>query len=108
MAAPATPLQQQPARRAPREEATRIVEYAPFPRVSGEPGTRLGFTRDLSPLGLCIGVDASEPRGALLRVSLRGIDGEVARRAVARVVWCGGAERDGRYWVGLEYLAALD
>jgi hypothetical protein len=92
------------ARREPRERALRIVDYASFPRTAADTGTRVGFTRDLSPSGMCIGVDAAEELGALLRVTLLDLDGQPARCGTWRVVWCS-SERDGRYWLGLELVA---
>ena len=90
-----------------RQEArrgfVRIVEYTPFPRVGDNAAPRIGFTRDLSRSGMCIGADAAEPVGALLRVTLREVDGDTARTAVERVVWCS-PTHDGRYWIGLESL----
>jgi hypothetical protein len=92
-----------PVRREPREDTVRIVEYAPFPRRDPHQRPRTGFTRDLSQRGMCVGVDAAEAVGSLLRVSLRGIDGRPERTAVNRVVWCS-SERDGRFWLGLELM----
>jgi hypothetical protein len=91
-------------RREERERAIRIVDYTAFPRTAPDAGPRIGFTRDLSPSGMCIGVDASEPPGSLLRVTLRDVDGRPARSGAWRVVWCS-AERDGRFWLGLELVA---
>ena len=90
-------------RREAREEAVRIVEYTPFPRRSGLERPRVGFTRDFSPSGMCLGVDARENVGSLLRVTLRDVDGSTSRTAIERVVWCT-EERDGRFWIGLELL----
>jgi len=100
-----TPAQQVevPIRREAREDTVRIVEFAPFPRSDSHRTPRLGFTRDLSNSGMCIGVDESEAVGSLLRICLRGIDGRVAKVAVHRVVWCN-AQRDGRFWLGLEVM----
>jgi hypothetical protein len=92
------------ARREPRERALRIVDYASFPRTAADTGTRLGFTRDLSPSGMCIGVDAAEDLGSLLRVTLLDLDGQPARCGTWRVVWCS-SERDGRFFLGLELVA---
>jgi hypothetical protein len=92
-------------RREPREDTIRIVEYAAYPRRDAGARARLGFTRDLSASGLCLGVDSPERVGALLRVTLRDVDGSPYRTAIQRVVWCS-AERDGRYWLGLEQLSA--
>ena len=93
-------------RREPREESVRIVEYSRFPRGAPEPGLRYGFTRDFSASGMCVGVDEGEPAGALLRITLRDIDGRPARNAIERVVWCS-ETRDGRYWLGLEQVDVI-
>ena len=90
-----------PFRSEPRRDEVRIVEYTPFPRTSAEQGPRIGFTRDLSPSGLCIGSDRPEPVGTLPRVVLRGADGRSDRPCIDRVVWCE-PTHDGRYWIGLE------
>lgn len=87
-----------------RTEVIRIVEYTPFPRAAAQ-GPRIGFTRDVSPSGMCIGVDDPENVGSLLRVTLRDLDGSPSRPIVKRVVWCQPA-RDGRHWLGLEQLAS--
>jgi hypothetical protein len=92
-----------PVRREAREDTVRIVEYTPFPRSDSQRRPRTGFTRDLSKSGMCIGADESEGVGSLLRVCLRGIDGQRERSAINRVVWCS-AERDGRFWIGLELM----
>ena len=91
-------------RREPRVDALRIVEYARFPRVGAEARPRVGFTRDFSATGMCVGADDASPVGALLRVTVRELDGLPARTTIERVVWCE-AQRDGRYWVGLERLS---
>ena len=90
-------------RREEREKVLCMVEYAVFPRASADPTPRVGFTRDLSPGGLCMGVDEAEPVGALLRVSVRSLDGQPNLTAVARVAWCS-TEPDGRSWVGLDFM----
>ena len=97
------PGQPPPRRSHARNENVRIVEYAPFPRLAPDQHPRIGFTRDLSDGGMCIGVDDPEPVGALLRVTLLGVDGCPGRHCVERVVWCSRA-RDGRHWLGLERL----
>lgn len=86
-----------------RDEKIRIVEYSCFPRVAPQQRPRIGFTRDISPSGLCLGVDRSEPVGSLLRLSLRDIEGRSGDTCVGRVVWSS-SERDGRHWLGLELL----
>lgn len=91
-------------RREARTEEVRIVDYAGFPRVADDPGLRVGFTRDHSPSGMCLGVDEAENVGSLLRVVIRDLQGRPARCAVERVVWCRPA-RDGRFWIGLELVA---
>lgn len=92
------------ARREEREAKVRIVDYSSFPRTAAEPGSRVGVTRDLSPSGMCIGVDDQEQPGSLLRVTLLDLDGQPSRCATWRVVWCR-SEEDGRYWLGLELVA---
>jgi hypothetical protein len=87
-----------------REDTLRIVEYTGFPRLVPEARPRLGFTRDLSLSGLCLGTEAAEPIGSLLRVTVLEIDGRATPASVHRVVWCS-SERDGRFWLGLELLA---
>ncbi len=93
-----------PTRREPREQVLRIADYARFPRTAPDPSPGLGFTRDLSDAGICLGVDDAESIGSLLCVAIRGLDGRVGPRAIHRVVWCS-AERDGRYWLGLERIS---
>jgi hypothetical protein len=88
-------------RREERVAVVRSVEYTPFPRVSAQQRGRVGFTRDVSPGGLCLRVEAPERSGALLRVSVRGVDGRPARVAIARVMWTA-ATVDGAFWVGLQ------
>lgn len=96
-------LQGSPERREPRVDVVRIVEYSPFPRMDAAEAPRLAFTRDLSASGMCIGADEPEQTGDLLRVTLRGVDGQPSVTVVDRVVWCSAA-RDGRWWIGLESL----
>ena len=90
-----------PFRSEPRRDEVRIVEYTPFPRTAPEPAPRIGFTRDVSPSGMCIGSDRAEAVGELLRVVLREGDGSSERPCIDRVVWCH-PSGDGRYWIGLE------
>jgi hypothetical protein len=92
---------QRTARREERVGVVRHVEYTPFPRVSAHQRGRLAFTRDASPSGLCLRVEAPERAGALLRVAVHGVDGRPARVAIARVVWTSEAV-DGAHWVGLQ------
>jgi hypothetical protein len=93
-----------PLRCEPRSDAVRIVEYTRFPRFSTELQPKLGFTRDLSPTGLCIGADHGEEIGALLRLCVRDVAGTSSEPIVARVVWTQPA-RDDRHWIGLSLLA---
>ena len=92
-----------PMRREERVDEIRIAEYTPFPRKTADQHPRLGFTRDVSPLGMCIGVDQPEAIGSLLRVDVHRLDGGSMGASVARVVWCAAA-RDGRHWLGLDLL----
>lgn len=87
-------------RRETREEVVRDVEYCRFPRACADQRPRLGFTRDVSPSGLCLRVDVAEPTGSLLRVAVRAIDGAARREAIARVVWTE-PTLDGGHWMGL-------
>ena len=84
-----------------RERVMRMVEYSPFPRVSPDPETRCGFTRDLSSSGMCLGTDHAEPVGAVLRAVVCGVDGRPTLECLARVVWRR-RRVDGRWWLGLE------
>ena len=93
----------EPIRREPRRDTVRIVEYARFPRVGPDRGPRIGFTRDISASGMCIGVEEPETVGALLRVAVRDLDGRPSRPSIERVVWCS-RDRHGRHWIGLERL----
>jgi hypothetical protein len=94
-------------RREPRVDTVRIVEYAPFPRVGAQQGPRIGFTRDISRSGMCIGTDEAEPVGALLRVSVRELDGRSSPPCIERVVWCSRTP-EGRHWIGLERLTETE
>ena len=85
----------------------RLVEYTRFPRVGPDRGPRIGFTRDLSSSGMCIGTDEPETVGALLRVAIRDLDGRPSRPCIERVVWCSPAG-GGRHWIGLERLTDLN
>lgn len=92
-----------PVRRGPRKDEVRIAEYAPFPRSSAEHQPRIGFTRDVSALGMCLGVDAPEEVGALLRVDVKRLDGRSIGASVGRVVWCAPVQ-NGRFWLGLDLM----
>ncbi len=90
-------------RREPRTDTVRIVHYTRFPRVGSDSAWRVGFSRDLSAYGLCIGADDPEESGSMLRVIIREIDGRATRPSIVRVAWCA-ETRDERYWIGLEQL----
>jgi hypothetical protein len=96
-----------PVRRESRRDEVRSVEYTAFPRVRSEQLPRLGFTRDISPLGMCLGVDAPELVGSLFRVQVRHLDGQPMGVTIARVVWREAAQ-DGRQWLGLDLLCETD
>ncbi len=96
-----------PIRREVRVDAVRSAEYTPFPRTRANQTPRRGFTRDASPLGMCLGVDVPERIGALLRVEVRELDGQSIGATIGRVVWCK-PTRDGRYWIGLDLLCEPD
>jgi len=68
--------------------------------VCADQRPRLAFTRDLSESGLCLHVSQPEPAGSLLRVVIRGVDGEPVREAIARTVWTRPAD-DGGHFMGL-------
>jgi hypothetical protein len=92
-------------RNEPREESPRSVEYARFPRISPGQRPRIGFTRDVSEAGMCLGTDDAEPIGSLLRVTVRSLDGRPRSPSIHRVVSCS-TERNGRrYWLGLEFVS---
>jgi hypothetical protein len=90
-------------RREPREDTVRIVEYSRYPRDAAEQRVQLGFTRDLSHMGMCVGVDREERVGALLKLCVRDVDGRSPEPIIARVVWSE-SEWDRRFWLGLELL----
>ncbi len=68
-------------RKVRREEAVRLVESAPFPRIQRDSRRRHGFTMDLSPQGLCVRAQEVAPVGSLLRILLRRADGQPALAA---------------------------
>ncbi len=96
-----------PIRRETRVDEVRSAEYTPFPRTEASQTPRRGFTRDVSPLGMCLGVDAPEQIGALLRIEVRKLDGQSIGATIGRVVWCQ-PTRDGRHWIGLDLLCEPD
>ncbi len=93
------------ARREPREDLVRRVEYCRFPRVRADQRLRIGATRDLSASGLCLRAEEAEPVGALLRIALCALDGHAGPEAIARVAWTAPVG-DGSHWVGLAVVAA--
>lgn len=96
-----------PTRRERRVDEVRSAEYTPFPRTRASQTPRRGFTRDISPLGMCLGVDEPERIGALLRIEVRQLDGQSIGATIGRVVWSE-PTRDGRYWIGLDLLCEPD
>jgi hypothetical protein len=96
-----------PARREQRVDEVRSAEYTAFPRTRVNQTPRLGFTRDVSPLGMCLGVDEQEPIGSLLRIEVRQLDGQSIGATIGRVVWSE-QTRDGRFWIGLDLLCEAD
>jgi hypothetical protein len=96
-----------PIRREERVDEVRSAEYTPFPRTRASQTPRLGFTRDVSPLGMCLGVDVPEQVGALLRFEVKRLDGQSVGATIGRVAWCK-PTRDGRYWIGLDLLCEPD
>ena len=96
-----------PIRREQRIDEVRSAEYTPFPRTRANQTPRRGFSRDVSPLGMCLGVDVPERIGALLRIEVQRLDGQSVGATIGRVVWCKPA-RDGRYWIGLDLLCEPD
>lgn len=88
-----------------RTETVRIVEYSEFPRRVSEESLRLGFTRNISKSGVCLGVDRPEPVGSMLRLGIRDLDGGRVDARIGRVAWASAA-RDGRHWIGIELLTA--
>ena len=90
-------------RREPRQDVVRHVEYSSFPRARSDQRLRVGFTRDLSPSGMCVRVDTPERVGSLLRVTLREVDGQPRLESIARIAWSS-PTIDGAHWVGLSLL----
>ena len=92
-------------RRERREKVVRHVEYYPYPRARSDQGLRIGFTRDLSPSGMCVRVDTPERVGSLLRVTLREVDGRPTLESIARIAWSA-PSIDGGLWIGLTLVEA--
>lgn len=91
-------------RREARQELVRVAEYERCTRTGPRAELSIGFTRDVSRNGLCLGVDHPERIGAHLQVTLRH-RGRRTRPARARVAWCAPAY-GGRWWLGLDLGAA--
>jgi hypothetical protein len=91
------------ARAEAREDRVQVVRYCRFPRVCADQRMRTAFTRDVSPSGLCVRVDTTEPVGALLRLVPRGVDGEPEPERIGRVAWTR-ATADGGRWLGIAML----
>lgn len=83
-----------------RQAIVRVVDYYAFPRVRADHRRRVGFTRDVSAQGMCLGVEVAEPVGSLLRVIVRGVDGRPTLDSIARVSWCA-PDHEGFLWLGL-------
>ncbi|MEE2674780.1 MAG: hypothetical protein VX466_13345 [Myxococcota bacterium] len=90
-----------------RDDEIRIAEYSQFPRENSSEQPRIGFTRDITGLEMCLGVDLPEPIGSLLRLDLRTLDGEALGASIGRVVWFNGTH-DGRFWLGLDLLCEIN
>lgn len=85
------PLYEGESERRSKEERVpliRGIEYCCFPRTHATEGLRTGFTRDVSPSGMCLRVESQEPLGQLLRVVVHRIDGRAEHEQIVRVAWC--------------------
>jgi len=89
-----------------RVDTVRIVEFSRYPRDAAEQQLQIGFTRDFSPMGMCVGVDRGERVGTLLKVCVHEVDGDRSEPSLARVVWTK-TEWNGRFWLGLELLPSV-
>jgi len=89
--------------RSERSESLRLIDYSPFPRMDLERGRQIGMTLNESDSGLCAAVADRVDVGELLRVIIRGVDGQSVRDVIARVVWCQESS-DGRYQMGISFL----
>ena len=90
-----------------RERVVRSLEYSRYPRRDRQQRRLPALTRDESASGLGVVMHQPEPEGALLQIGLQTLDGEIAREALALVIWCRPRE-DGRYAVGLSLLQGSD
>jgi hypothetical protein len=70
-----------------RTPLVRGVEYCCFPRAHADEGLRSGFTRDISPSGMCLRVESHEPKDQLLRIVVHRIDGRAGQEQIVRVAW---------------------
>lgn len=93
-------------RSAERQPAVRVVEYSAFPRVGTRGRPSVGFTRDVSDVGMCLGVAEEPILGSLLRVTVRELDGRRLLDALARVCWTR-RRGDRSWWVGLSFFGEV-
>jgi PilZ domain len=92
-----------PVRSEVRQRVVHLVEYSRYPRRDPREDRRVAYTQDRSKTGLGLDLPEAIEPGELLRITLRGIDGEVDMDGLARVVWCKASE-SGRARAGLEML----
>jgi hypothetical protein len=71
-----------------RQRVVHVVEYSRYPRRDPGEDQRIAYTQDRSKTGLGLDLPEGVQPGELLRIRLRGIDGEIDMDALARVVWC--------------------
>jgi hypothetical protein len=91
------------ARAEERIDTVRIVEYSEFPHRVSKRSVRVGFTRDISRSGLCVGSDRPERVGSMLRLGIRALDGGPTDARIGRVAWTS-ETLDGRHWIGIKLL----
>ncbi len=97
------PLRSEAIQRSVRSESLRLIDYSPFPRMDLDRGTCKGMSLNESETGLCIALEDEVEVGSMLRVVIRGVDGEPTRDIVTRVVWCR-ENIHGRVRAGLAFL----
>jgi hypothetical protein len=86
-----------------RIDTVRIVEYSEFPHRVSKRSARVGFTRDISGSGLCVGAERPERVGSMLRLGIRALDGGPTDSRIGRVAWTS-ETLDGRHWIGIKLL----
>lgn len=86
-----------------RHRIVHLVEYSRYPRHDPRQERQVAYTQDRSKSGLGLDLPEAIEPGELLRITLRGIDGEVDMDGLARVVWCSASE-SGRARAGLAML----